>query len=150
MKKIILILILAIGFVSESKAQENSEIYYYVQTEPKYSFVIAMLVQFQNYGKRIVSKGLWICEGEDVDKKIQENNWYPYKYSSKYSNDKYDTYYYTNGTGTYYETHYLSFSKDKQTIIKWQGSISTRSYYKRVTISELKEMCAVKMPDFLE
>lgn len=98
MKKIFLFLVLTIGFVCESKAQEYSEIYYYIETpNKKYgsSFFIYS-VQIQNYGKKMIYNLTSISEGDDVDKEIQElkekHDWDVYNYSSKYSNDKYDTY----------------------------------------------------------
>ena len=159
MKKIILILILTIGFVCESKAQENSEIYYYIRTPIRSPF-FAYLVQFQNYGKKLIWNLTNISEGEDVDKKIQEtmeeHDWEVYNYSSKYSNDKYDTYsqYYSGMVGNIQLTpsgyRYISISKDKQTMIEWVDVFNTRRYYKRVSISDIKEKCAVKIPSFLE
>lgn len=35
-------------------------------------------------------------------------------------------------------------------MIWWSDSSTIRIYYKRVTISDLKEMSAVKIPSFLE
>lgn len=91
MKKLFLFLVITIGFICENKAQENSEIYYYLD---KNSFVY--LVQIQNYGKKMIKHIMFIYEGTDVNKEIQEvlekHDWEVYNYSSKYSNDKYDTY----------------------------------------------------------
>lgn len=161
MKKFIIIFILTIGFVYEGYAQENSELYFYIDENETGDSGLIYLIQIQNYGKKIVRNSLYFYEGLDVEEVIEEksqkHDWELYEYSSEYSNDKYDTYerYIPGIQGPLFPitsgfTRYYSISKDRSTVIYWNDSSNNREYYRRISKSDIKEMCTVKIPDFLE
>lgn len=149
MKKLLIILILTLGIICESKAQKNSEIYYYQSVDPNTSWYDVRLVQIQDYGKKMVeyhiyeSKDLDNDVYEEVQKALNKYDWIPGEYSQDYSNDTYDTYSCPYGM-------YFAISKDRETLIHWRIINKTPEYYKRISITDIQEMSKVKLPDFLE
>lgn len=151
MKKLMIILILTLGIVCESKAQKNSEIYYYLKVDGSSSLYDVYLVQIQDYGKKMIVNMASATDTyitslyEEVQKKLNSYDWSPCHYSKDHSTDTYDTYVLDVNQYNLY-----SISKDRETFIYWQSFLKYASHCKRVSINDIQEMSKVKLPDFLE
>ena len=155
MKKVILFLILSLGFITENKAQfaASSEIHYYIPADGKNNSV--ELVIF-NDNKCFTKSALIYPNSESYDKNVTEERlleaersdftWAHYYYPS-HSTSKYFTY----RTGDSPGDRNYSFSKDKNTYIYWVESKygSYKFYYMRVSRNDILNIGKPNL-DFLE
>lgn len=155
MKKLILFIVLILGFINENKAQfaASTEIHYYIPADGKDNSVLLVIFNDnkcfiksahiypnrESYNKNVTEKRL--LEGERGD-----FTW-PYYYYPSYSTLKYFTY----RTGDSPEDRNYSFSKDKNTFINWVESKygSYKFYYMRVSRNDILNLGKPNL-DFLE
>ncbi|MBR4043710.1 MAG: hypothetical protein IKJ10_03560 [Bacteroidaceae bacterium] len=154
MKKLILLLILGLGYIYEGKAQiaPSTEIYYYVDVKKNIDSNVFRLCMFETSSKCICNAEYGIDEESDLlkaEKKLRNyrNSEFQFIwiYNPSQSSSKYYTY-------NYYKSRNqegLSFSKDKESLIEWHGNNPNRFYFKRITREDLLNMIGPNL-DFLE
>ena len=147
MKKLILFIVLILGFINENKAQfaASSEIYYYLCVSNTGGAANSSeIVKFYNNGVRHYTIFESQYNEKSINKAISEfekKDWTYKSYDSDDSTSSYVAYSktYEDGSSTW-----LFFSKDKSEMIKVQflkytyvAPLTVKRYYKRVTKQDL-------------
>ena len=156
MKKLILFIVLILGFINENKAQiaASSEIYYYVNTDAnkRYGASGGLFVYcYKFYSDRLAVSGFIINtlnELNDLNNRKLED---VYLYNEELSNHKYFVYSQVRRQGWGVSSiSYEAISKNREEIIAWSINYEDyRAYFKRVTINEIKTLLKPQF-DFLE
>lgn len=155
MKKLILFIVLILGFINENKAQfaASSEMYYYVDIDPIYfdwknGALKVWCVKF--YSDRLSCNAFGINTLNDLN---NLNFDHVYLYDEKLSNHKYFVYRCVHRQDWAISSiSYIAISKNGEECIywsTWNGKTNGRIYTKRVTINEIKALLKPQF-DFLE
>lgn len=163
MKKLIIILILTLGIICESKAQfpASPDIYCYIQTDG--SGYGLYFVQFDSNGQCFVkgrsyiyvdifdpplpgigrgSGKKWVAENSDIDegiKELKQRDATLMLFDKNSSTENTYSYRYHNN-GNYYQSYYI-FSSNKEDLRHYETDFrgeETNTFYKRIAIDDLK------------
>ncbi|MBQ2856122.1 MAG: hypothetical protein IJE78_03195 [Bacteroidaceae bacterium] len=154
MKKLILFIVLILGFINENKAQfaASSEIYIYISTDKPLADAKLYYILFTDDGEFEWTFGYFKYAQNDMENSLKRHESYVREKSGSNL-----TYYFNRDASTdkYYayrdisKLYYAFFSKDKNIFIDKDIRREEPEYYKRISKQELIDMCKPKF-DFLE
>lgn len=158
MKKLILFIVLILGFINENKAQfaASSEIYIYISTDKPLADAELYYILFTDDGEFEWTISYFKINQNDMANSLKRNESYVRRKAIEKSGPNL-TYYFNRDASTdkYYayrdisKLYYAFFSKDKNIFIKKNIRREEPEYYKRISKQELIDMCKPKF-DFLE
>ena len=147
MKKLFMLFVaLCLTGVVKAQFSSSSEVYVYVKTGESLSKNISTYACYFSSGNAIVDQYSlkifqdWYREDPTLYKKLREKG-SVWEYDSENSTYKRTTYHYHIPASSFWGTAaadvYLSFSKDRESLIWWEKGSDDKTYYRRVSLSEI-------------